>query len=315
MWPETCLPYYYNDLEKSLTLTCIYCIFNYRKKERQEIHMLRFARYCSKYAENKEKERVFMEKVASRTIINGLRDVYDPGLDYLWHREYDPVRDKDLLCGLILGYFPDDFFGGVSHCFIIGNDPASANDLTVGSWLIRKKVDRLVEKLEDCRAEYYLDIFEQLLLAVAVKFVQKEIARMPERKRAYFNDFGYATALYTLTGEFGYPVDEAKEKASAVTYFGRMLSADAEEEKEYLFFQDSDYEIFYNESFLDGLEHLENYIGEMMGYGYDYVCRIFEDAGIDIPIDALGTKEENEIVNLLQKEQLMDQISQIFDRN
>ncbi len=273
--------------------------------------MLNFA----EYDENKEKERVFLEKIASRTIIKGLRDVYDPGLDYLWGREYDPVRDKDLLCGLILNYFPDGFFDGVSQYFTIGNGSASVNDLTVGSWIIRKKIDRMVEKLEDCKSEYNLDVFEQFLFVTAIKFAQKEIALDPERKRTYFNDFGFASAVYTLTEEFDYSIGEAKQRAFEVTRFDQMLSAVEDEEKENLFFRDEDYDIFFDKDFLDGIIGLKSYIGETMGYGYDYVCEMFEDAGIDIPIDLLGSKQTTRFVNLIQKEQLLERISQIFVRN
>lgn len=272
--------------------------------------MLRFIDYFTEHDDNKEEERVFLERVASRTIIKGLRDVYDPGLDYLWGRKYDPVEDKDLLFGLIHGHFPEKFFNGVCQYFIISNNPASANDITVGSWLIRKKVDRMVEKLEDCSAEYYLDAFEQYLFVAAIKFAREEIEKDAGRARAYFNDFGYASVICALTRDFGYELEEAQEKAFTVTRFDEMLF-DIEQE-ESLFFRDDDYEILFSDGFLNGLLRLKNYIGESLGYGYDYVCNIFADAHVDIPIDFIGTKEANQFANALQKERLLERAAQMY---
>ncbi|MCC8043936.1 MAG: hypothetical protein LIP12_00355 [Clostridiales bacterium] len=268
--------------------------------------MFKFTPYWS----GREEERLFLEKIASQTIADGLRHVFARSSDSFQKEEtktdseIERTDDPDMFWKLTRPYFSDDFFDNTARFFDMGND------IDAGNWFINKKYTRMIEKLEDTGNEYEFDLFEKLLFRTAIRYANDDVVSGFAMANKYFNNSRYKEVLETLKGKYDYADDDAQELADAVCRFDRMLP-DMDEEENF-FFWDDDEVFFFKDGFYSGIYHIKGYAGERLDYGYKHAIQIFEDAGIEPPVLLLGTEEENAKINAIEKDRFLSRMNQLF---
>jgi len=249
------------------------------------------------FDENTKKAHdLYLEQIASQTIADGLRDCFP--LD---------AEDADLLI-FLQPCFPENFFKGFGQYVGMQDDEAA------GIKFVRAKVKRMLEKLEDSSKGYTFDVFEELLFVIAIHWAKENVMlrkMLGEKKtNPYINRKQQTAVANELMERFDYSEQEAKNMASNLLRFDKMLLEDEEDDN--LFFWDDDCLFFFSNSLIDGINGLKGFTGEQMGYGYDYTCEIFSDIGMKPPIMLVGTKEGNRIANEVAAKKFAEKMADII---
>lgn len=254
-------------------------------------------RFVGSDFENLSEEEIYLQQIASQTIIDGLRACY-------------PLEsDDDIFWIIISPYFPEDFFSGFAQYVGMKKDTAA------GIRFIKEKIRRMIEKMADMEKAYTFDVFEELLFAIAILSAQEEVeyrkaADVSGKKNPYINRKQALAIAGELKERFSYSEKEAKKTAGKVLRFDKMLLDNDEDEN--LFFWDDDYDFFFQDGLIDGINMLKSYAGEQAGYGYEYTCEIFKDIGLKPPLLLLGTKEANRIANEITAQRVAEEMEKLF---
>lgn len=260
--------------------------------------MFKFTPYWS----GREEESLFLEKIASQTIANGLRCFFHETSDQSHEQKSEAEEEEEFFWRRMRPYFSDEFFDGTA-CFF-----NMENDIDAGNWFLAKKFHQMMDELEDTEKEYDFDLFEQLIFSTAIRFADDDVTSGFALESKYFNTDGYKEVMVTLKERFGYSDDEAQELADEVSRFNRMLPGDEEN----LFFWDEDAVYFFRDGFVRGINRIKSYAGTTMGYGFQHASRIFENAGIQPPVLLLGSEAENDAAIAADGERFRERMNQFF---
>lgn len=240
---------------------------------------------------------IYLCKTAGHTVAEGLRFTYEPENPY----------ETDIL-GILCAHFPPHFFQGFAS-FVGMEDDAKA-----GIEFMIQKVKRMIQKMEDPDKDYTFDVFEEVLFAVAIGYVRDDIDFTKSTKLnvsyPFLDKEREKDVIVELVERFGYSFPQAKKMARKVVRFHEMFLKKNEDSN--MFFWDFDYDVFFGETFIDGIHMLESFSGEQSGYGYDYTCGIFTDIGMKAPLRLVGTREANKVANEVARKKVMASIDGVL---
>ena len=179
------------------------------------------------------------------------------------------------------------------------------DDNLIGRHIVRRKLERMKEKLADPDKFYTFDIFEERLLWMALTF-RRDMSRSQKVREANkaLNPV-IEEAEQTLRKKYGFTAAVAEETARKMYRADSMLLKGDEDDN--LIFWDDDYIYFfqgstggsgggtYGVTFAALIKRLISYSGYARGYGWDYAREIFTDIGIEPPLLLLGTEEANKL--------------------
>ena len=245
------------------------------------------------FPEKKKEDQKYLEKVVGETISAGLRYAYGE----------NGKLTADLFL-IMLTFEQLEFFDGLSQYI------HEENDMEAGFRLVRKKAEKMIEKMDDPEESYTFDVFEELLFFLAI--TRCNIFFESGREPCEFYDAEKEKEVKEeLKRRFKYNERRAGKIAGKVTRFHEM--ALKEDEEENMFFWDSDFQVVFNENFVEGIKFLKGFGGERLGYGYDYAREIFTDIGLKPPLKLLGTKEANRIVNQEAEKRYIEMMEKMMD--
>ncbi|MCD7956391.1 MAG: hypothetical protein LUG93_11710 [Lachnospiraceae bacterium] len=245
----------------------------------------------------KNEHHLYLQQIASQTIATGLRAGYP-----------SEASDADFQV-FLESCLPEGFFKGLAQ--YVGMQ----DDMAAGVKFVRAKVNRMLEKLSDPSQGYTFDVFEELLFVIAINWANQDIMLRKmlgeKKKNPYIDRKRQAAVAKELMDRFSYSEKDAKEMAKSLLRFDKM-GLDDEDDDESLFFWDDDYAFFFSDSLIEGINGLKGFVGEQMGYGYEYTCGIFSDIGMKPPIMLLGTKEGNRIANEVAAKKYAEKMSSMM---
>ncbi len=237
----------------------------------------------------------FIQEIASDTVAGGLRYVYGT-------MDESPRFDE-----AVSDFRENDFFKGLKE-YISGEK----DDYHTGVRLVREKVRRMLEKMNDPLVSYTFDIFEELLFYNAIMYCREHKKAFKQETTLLDRDRERAVAL-ELMESFDYRKKKAVRISRAITRFHEMMIKDEQDSN--MFFWDEDFMFFFKESFLGGIALLRGVAGEEAGYGYDYTCEIFTDIGLKVPLRLVGTREANRIMNEISRTRLQELLKEEMEKN
>lgn len=118
------------------------------------------------------------------------------------------------------------------------------------------------------------------------------------------------SAKAELRKAYGLNAKTANDYARKMYYASAMLLKDDEDDN--LIFWDDDYDFFWRDGFIKGIDYLKGLEGQFSGYGYQYACSLFSDVGIKPPLMLLGTEEANKIRSEVHTERFRKQMDEFF---
>ena len=208
-------------------------------------------------------------------------------------------------------FFSGDFFSGLSQ-YISPQapcDPAEA-DSQVGYEFTRSKMVRMKEKMLDQDEFYTFDVFEERVLYIMCE-VDAQISRTKEgRKEREPLKTKAEEAKKELKEKYGLSARNANDFSKKMYILSSMPLKDDEDDN--IIFWDDDYDFYWNDGFVKGIEYLKSVTGQNAGYGYQYTCKIFSDIGIKPPLMLLGTEEANRIAVEVGNERMREKMNEIF---
>ncbi|MCD7957361.1 MAG: hypothetical protein LUG93_16775 [Lachnospiraceae bacterium] len=280
----------------------------------------------------KNEHHLYLQQIASQTIATGLRACYPSDMETpprFAQRISRPKGEDATRRGQVEPPIPMRFAQGGSatdadfeifldSCLSDGFFKGFAqyvgmqDDMAAGVKFVRTKVNRMLEKLADPSRGYTFDVFEEMLFVIAINWANQDIMLRKmlgeKKKNPYIDRKRQAAVAKELMDRFSYSEKDAKEMAKSLLRFDKM-GLDDEDDDESLFFWDDDYAFFFSDSLIEGINGLKGFVGEQMGYGYEYTCGIFSDIGMKPPIMLLGTKEGNRIANEVAAKKYAEKIS------
>lgn len=223
-------------------------------------------------------ELQYIREIVSDTIYKGLKFAFT----------FCGDTDIDLMIDF---YFGNDFFRELAEFLRFSSDYEAARNF------LKRKTIRMMEKMLDKNEDYTFDVFEEYLFYVAIQCIKVDMELLPENNKcdSEFYDKSREKEVAERLKEFGYTPRKSLKKAREILRFQDMFLNDDEDDN--LFFWDDDFLLIFNEGFCEGIRKLISAVWEMQGYGYEYTCNIFSDAGCKIPLMLVGTKEANRIRN------------------
>ena len=248
----------------------------------------------------------YISSISSKTILKALDEALSP-MDALEDFYADNFSE---------GVFPEDFFNGLSE-FIKERadvtedrfcDPYS-EDTRAGLELIRRKVDRMKEKMADQANYYTFDLLEEYLFNSVIEFfyffnVEIEGRTPREEKRL-------KAAMKEMSKELidKYDVDEeyAEDIAESAVKIEKMSLEFSE-----TYFWDDDFNIVFSDGFVKGIRSLVSGTAAIMGYGYEDVCSIFTDVGITAPVKLVGTEAAFDTVGGVAAERMREAVNSLL---
>lgn len=246
------------------------------------------------FPKEEKEDHKYLKRVASETISDGLKYVYGVGSG-------EKAPQNFSLIMIMLEY--EGFFAGLSQYL-----PAKT-DHEAGWKLMRKKTEKMVEKMEDSVESYTFDVFEEFLFHLAIIRCE-EIFHRGRRTCGFYDREKEKAVTKELSERFSYTKRRAGKMAESVVRFHAMGLKEDEEEN--MFFWDDDYSFVFQYGFVEGIRFLKGFAGERLGYGYDYTCRVFSEVGIKPPLLLLGTKTANRIVNEEMEKRMEEASSSVF---
>lgn len=215
-------------------------------------------------------------------------------------------------------YLGTDFFEGLSshikeraEVTLDLTQRPYTEDAKAGIELLRRKADRMMEKLEDPNTYYTFDLFEEYLLITTIdlyncrygKDAESEgQGRKADEKKKLAASIRETTK--TLTEAYGLEKKEAKEVAESVWKVEKMGPDDSD-----LFFWDADAEFIFMDGFVAAIQNLAKGVGAILGYGYEDIKTIFSDCGIEVPLWLAGTEASFERA----KENMAERVQEMSD--
>lgn len=209
-------------------------------------------------------------------------------------------------------YIGWEFFSGLSRYIQPESNfkKYSNADIQVGYEFTFSKMKRMKEKMQDHDVNYTFDVFEEKILfflcsidAQRARTAEGRAKREPLKKKV-------EVAKQELREKYRLTARDANDFSRKMYYASAMLLKDSEDEN--LIFWDDDYELFWKDGFVKGIEYLKSFEGNNAGYGYHYTCNIFSDIGIKPPMMLLGTEEANRIANEVQAERFNEKMNDLF---
>lgn len=194
------------------------------------------------------------------------------------------------------------------------------DDSRIGMEYLMRKISRMKEKMADPQEYYTFDLFEEFLFAKMISSYDPEIYKGEEDPFIITSDEeieASAEKLYTELkvgeeleaeiGEEGLRRKYADYLAHAIHRVDRMdLWTSGEAGFESLFFWDMDYEMIFDDSFVDGIKKLVGGTASICGYGYENVEEIFTDVGIKAPLLLVGTETAFNVIGEATQEQIAE---------
>ena len=268
----------------------------------------------------------YLTGTASKVIWNAL-DVWarsEPGiLDiYLIAFAGSPVSesDADFFEGISM-YLSTDIvrpeINAVADKVKIGKAGISA-DGRIGMELLARKIARMKDKMADPVHLYTFDLFEEFLFAKMLDFYDPEIfegeedpfvittdEEVAESARKLFVDYKAGEELEAELGEPGLAKEYADWLARTIHRVDQMNLWSSEAAGfESLYFWDSDYELVFDGTFLEGIKGLTGGTAAIMGYSYEDVKTIFTDIGLKAPLLLIGTQAAFDAVGEVTQEKI-----------
>ena len=167
----------------------------------------------------------------------------------------------------------------------------------------------MVEKMLDQKEFYTFDVFEEKILfticdldAQVSKTKEGKKQRQPLKARV-------EVAKKELQEKYGLTARDANDLSMKMYYASSMLLKD--DEANNIIFWDDDYDFYWQDGFINGINYLKGVDGQTAGYGYSHACEIFSDIGIKPPLMLLGTEEANRIaveVGIQKLKKKMDEL-------
>ncbi len=239
----------------------------------------------------------FISGAVSRTITDCLDE-------YLDHEER--------FTAFYTSYFMGGFFSGISRYIEPSSSsvrPLQADEL-VGFEITLSKMKRMKDKMQDEKDYHTFDVFEEKILYLMCSTVAHRDRTAEGRKRKEPLKEKVEAAKTELRGKYGLSAKRANDYSRKMYYASAMLLKDDEDDN--LIFWDDDYDFYWREGFIKGIEYLKSAEGQNAGYGYHYVCDIFSDIGIKPPLLLVGTEEANRIANEVQNERIREKMNEFF---
>lgn len=229
----------------------------------------------------------FISEAASEMLIKAFERTYS--------------SDADMFAYMFKTYFGYDFFADFGK--IYGMD-----DVAMGMLIIKKKTAHILEMLRNEEEYYTFDLLEEYMLYTVVE----------DSFYLYEGSFDKWSELIdrektneveeVLKNKYKFNSKKASEFADQLTNI--FLVRLKEDEDENMYFWDRDYEHVFDEGFIKGMQFIKSYAGKTMGYGYDYACEMFNNVGMEPPIQILGTKAASEVEDEVSEQRIRD----IFDK-
>ena len=249
--------------------------------------------------ENTEQRALYkyISSAVSKTIIDCLDE-------YLNHEER--------YTAFYTSYFLGGFFSGISKYIKPTASRAGSiqADEIVGYEIILSKMKRMKDKMQDKKEYHTFDVFEERILYLMCSIMAHSDRTAEGRKRREPLKEKVETAKVELREKYGLSAKRANDYSRKMYYASAMLLKDDEDDN--LIFWDDDYEFYWRDGFIKGIEYLKGAEGQNSGYGYHYVCDIFSDIGIKPPLMLVGTEEANRIATEVQNERIREKMNDFF---
>ena len=268
----------------------------------------------------------YLTGTASKVIWNALD---------IWAGSVPAILDIYLseFAGPPIGEFDVDFFEGISQYISpdivrpeikatadrvkIGKAGISA-DGRIGMELLARKIARMKDKMADPVHFYTFDLFEEFLFAKMLESYEPEIfegeedpyvittdEEVAESARKLLMEFRAGEELEAELGEPGIGKEYADWLARTIHRVDQMdLWTSEEAGFDSLYFWDTDYELVFDGTFLEGIKGLTGGTAAIMGYSYENVKEIFTDMGLRAPLLLIGTEAAFDAVEEVTQEKI-----------
>ena len=276
----------------------------------------------------------YLSTTASKVIWNGLDQ---------WAGSVEKILDLYMMefAGPSVGIMDQDFFDGISQFLSadlvrseiraaadkvkMGRNEVSSDGL-IGMEILMRKISRMKDKMADPVHYYTFDLFEEYLFARMLEsydpdafedsrdpYVITTEEEIAESIQKLVSEFKVGEDLEAEIGEPGIAREYAEFLAHTIHRLDKMdLWSSEETGYESLFFWDADYEMIFNDGFVDGIRRLTGGEAKLLGYGYKDVTGIFTDIGMKAPLLLVGTETAFETVGAAVREKLKE-MSSPFD--
>ncbi len=164
--------------------------------------------------------------------------------------------------------------------------------------------------MQDEKEYHTFDVFEERVLYLVCMTMARRDRTAEGRKRKEALKEKVEAAKIELRKKYGLNAKTANDYARKMYYASAMLLKDDEDDN--LIFWDDDYDFFWRDGFVKGIDYLKGLEGQFRGYGYLYVCNIFFDVGIKPPLMLLGTEEANKIRSEVHSELFRKHMDDFF---
>ena len=209
-------------------------------------------------------------------------------------------------------YYMGGFFSGISQYIKPKASRAGSVqvDELVGYEITLSKMKRMKDKMQDKKEYHTFDVFEERILYLICSEMAHRDRMAEGRKRREPLKEKVETARIELREKYGLSAKRANDYSRKMYYASAMLLKDDEDDN--LIFWDDDYDFYWRDGFIKGIEYLKGAEGQNSGYGYHYVCDIFSDIGIKPPLMLVGTEEANRIATEVQNERIREKMNDFF---
>ena len=194
------------------------------------------------------------------------------------------------------------------------------DDSRIGMEFLMRKISRMKEKMVDPQEYYTFDLFEEFLFAKMISSYDPEIYKgekdpfiitsdeeIAVSAEKLYTEFKVGEELEAEIGEKGWGRKYADFLARTIHRIDKMdLWSSEEAGFESLFFWDTDYEMIFTDSFVEGIKKLVGGTAAIYGYGYKNVEEIFSDVGIKAPLLLVGTETAFNVIGEATQEQIFE---------
>ena len=193
-------------------------------------------------------------------------------------------------CGYTADYlyydvFGEEFFDGIGKGY---NMP----DGEAGREIIVKTMESIEAKMVDLDKCYQLNLLERFLLHKMAKLWN------PASRKEYPYYWAYSD-IRNEQMDCNLKVKYKKDPLTAAFIAEQYIYVYKMVLDEYApgndFFWSTEHFTIFKRGFCNALFFLVSAIGQATGYGYDYTYQMFDDIGVEFPLQLIGTKEANKI--------------------